>query len=143
MKGWIWRWGPAALLMTIIFFASATPGPDLPKFGIWDLFAKKGGHMLGYALLAAAYLHGLNKGRNVKPLHCITAVCLAIIYAFSDEWHQKFTPGRSSSLHDVFIDGIGAGIGLALLCWAKTCFRGRRKSKNSADFTDAKVRDNP
>jgi VanZ family protein len=113
MKPWIYRWGPAVLIMAIIFFASATPGSDLPKFGNWDFLAKKGGHMLGYALLASAYLYAIG-GKRISRTQMFFSLVWAILYACSDEWHQRFTPGRTSSITDVFIDITGAVIGLAI-----------------------------
>ena len=112
MKSRIYRWWPAILMMGFIFWASATPGSDLPKFGHWDLIVKKGGHMLGYALLAAAYLYAL-AGRKMSRTQLFYSLILAILYACSDEWHQKFTPGRTSSVRDVLIDTTGAIVGLA------------------------------
>ena len=108
--------GPAIIVMVLIFIASATPGSELPRFGFWDIFVKKGGHMLGYALLTAAYFHALNNGRSITRFQLIVAVCLAILYAATDEWHQSFTPGRTSSIRDVCIDAVGGFIGLALWC---------------------------
>ena len=64
MKGFLSRWGPALVLMAVIFAASATPGEDLPNAGAWDTLFKKGGHLLGYALLGAAYLRGLAWSRR-------------------------------------------------------------------------------
>jgi VanZ family protein len=116
MKAWIWRWGPALFLMLLIFIASATPGSDIPKFGTFDIFAKKGGHMIGYALLSAAYFHALNNGKKVTKLRFLVAVFLAILYAATDEFHQLFTPGRGSSIIDIGIDAIGSLIGLGLWC---------------------------
>jgi VanZ family protein len=112
MKTCIYRWGPAIVLMVIIFLASATPGSKIPEFGYWDLFVKKGGHMIGYALLAAAYYHALNNGKGGTRLQFILAIGIAALYAASDEWHQKFTPGRNASLADVGIDVIGGLIGI-------------------------------
>jgi VanZ family protein len=120
MKNWIWRWGPAIFVMALIFIASAIPGSDIPKFGIWDLVAKKGGHMFGYALLAIAYFHGLNGGRAITRTHLVASFVLAMLYAMSDEWHQKFTPRRTPAIGDVVIDTIGAMIGLAVRYWART-----------------------
>jgi len=122
MKDWIGRWGPAVLVMIIIFIASATPSSDIPTLGSWDFLAKKGGHMIGYALLAAAYFHGLNNRKNIKRSQFILAICLAVAYAASDEWHQRFTPGRTASIRDVLIDATGAALGLAFLSWLRTRF---------------------
>jgi hypothetical protein len=104
MKNWLYRWGPALLFMAIIFMASATPGSEIPGFGFWDIFAKKSGHLIGYALLAAAYCHALNNGKRTPKWLFVLALCMTALYAASDEWHQKFTPGRSPSLLDVGID---------------------------------------
>jgi len=119
MKEWIWRWGPAVVVMIVIFFASATPSSDLPSFGTWDLFAKKSGHMFGYGLLAAAFSHALKKGGKIMKIQFIAAVCLACLYAVSDEFHQSFTPGRSPSIQDVGIDAIGAALGLLIWNWIR------------------------
>jgi uncharacterized protein YfiM (DUF2279 family) len=114
MRVWIWRWGPALVVMALIFIASGTPSSELPQFGGWDVFAKKGGHILGYALLAAAYCHAMNNSRGITKFQVITAVGLAILYAISDEFHQSFTPGRTASARDIGIDAAGVSIGLAL-----------------------------
>jgi VanZ family protein len=103
------KWGPAILMMLVIFLASSTPSKDMPGFGSWDTIVKKGGHMLGYALLALSYAHGL--GLNKKHWWMLPWL-LAILYAASDEFHQSFVPGRNATPVDVGIDTIGAGIGL-------------------------------
>ena len=122
MNQWIRRWWPAILMMVLIFVASATPGKELPGFGYWDVVVKKGGHMTGYALLALAFLHGLTGGKSISRRHAFQAVILAALYAVTDEFHQRFTPGRGPSIADVGIDTLGATIGL--LVWG--LFRGSR-----------------
>ncbi|HEX9029236.1 MAG TPA: VanZ family protein, partial [Anaerolineales bacterium] len=72
----------------------------------------KGGHMLGYALLAAAYWWGLGDRR---PRAALLALLMAAIYATSDEFHQHFVAGRGSEVSDVLIDSTGAAIGLAAI----------------------------
>jgi VanZ family protein len=118
MRGAIIRWGPAIIIMLLIF-ASSIPGSDLPRLGEWDVTAKKAGHMLGYALLAAAYAYALSKGEGIKRTRLFIAFCMACMYAFSDEFHQSFVPGRSPSLWDVCIDAGGAMVGLAAWCWIR------------------------
>jgi len=119
MEKWIGRWGPAVFLMVFIFGASATPGSALPKFGAWDLVVKKGGHLLGYALLSAAYFRALDKDKGFRPSQLFASLCLTILYAASDEFHQRFTPGRNASPWDVCIDTIGGLAGLTILCLAR------------------------
>jgi VanZ family protein len=101
--------------MAIIFIASATPGSEIPGFGRWDEFFKKGGHMLGYALLATTLYHALNNSKGSIKLKFILVLCLVALYAASDEFHQKFTPGRTASFRDVGIDVAGGLIGITAM----------------------------
>ena len=68
--------------------------------------------MLGYALLATAYLYAFN--RDIKKWKLIWL--LAILYACTDEFHQSFVAGRGSTVIDVGIDALGSGFALL---WAK------------------------
>ena len=110
---WVKRWGPAILIMLVIFLISGTPGTDLPDFGGWDLLTKKGGHVLGYALLAVAYCYAVNNDKRPKGLQVVLAALMTVLYALSDEWHQRFVPGRNSSLIDVCIDTAGGLMGVS------------------------------
>jgi VanZ family protein len=102
------RWGPAILIMVLIFLFSSIPARGLPNFGTFDFFAKKGAHMIGYALLGSAYLHGLGRP---QPRNRWFAWLLAVIYALTDEFHQSFVAGRGSWIGDVGIDAAGAFAG--------------------------------
>jgi VanZ like family len=104
------RWGPAILLMALIFLFSSLPSTVIPSFGRFDFSIKKLGHMLGYALLAPAYLRGIGKKGSAE---IAVAWIMSIMYAFTDETHQAFVPGRSSSIIDIGIDGLGALAGLS------------------------------
>jgi hypothetical protein len=114
LKVWILRLGPALAIMAVIFLASSVPSSEMPELGIWDLLVKKGGHSIGYALLAIAYCRALAYGKRAARIDYVIAFCLAIFYAVTDEWHQRFTPGRTPSVQDIGIDAIGAFIGLTL-----------------------------
>ncbi len=108
------RWGPALVMMAVIFVASATPGDDLPNAGAFDVLLKKGGHFLGYALLGAAYLRGLAWRRGLAIRDLGTAILMALLYAASDEFHQRFTPGRTPAVSDVVLDTVGSTVGAAV-----------------------------
>lgn len=121
LKGWLMRWGPALLMMAVIFIFSSRPSSLLPRFSWADAYVKKGGHMLGYGLLALSFWRGL----KMKPGNQAAAWLMAIIYAITDEIHQTLVPGRQASVWDVMIfDGVGALIGL----WVSTYY----SRKNSA-----------
>ncbi len=120
MKDLVRRWWPAILMMLLIFGASSIPGHEMPSFGLIDFDVKKGGHMLGYALLAAGYLRGLIDGRAITRSHWCLAVLLACLYAATDEFHQSFVAGRNATPVDVGIDTVGAIIGVTAWAWIKT-----------------------
>jgi hypothetical protein len=103
------RWGPAILMMVIIFTLSSIPSDEMPDFGAADLGIKKLGHMLGYALLANAFLFALG---GDSPYAVWAALGLTVLYALSDELHQAFVPGRNASLLDVGIDTLGGVLGI-------------------------------
>lgn len=103
------RWLPALALMALIFVFSSLPAQDLPTFGVWDILVKKGGHLLGYGLLALSYWFALRWQRQ----HFWTAFFLSVLYAVLDEWHQAFVPGRNASWFDALvIDAGGAFLAL-------------------------------
>lgn len=110
IQKFIKRWGPAVLIMAVIFFASSLSSGEVPKFqGFLDYVVKKGGHMTGYALLSLAYLRGIGKTGN-KAL--LLSWFLSVAYAITDEFHQSLTPGRTPRFTDVGFDAAGAFLGL-------------------------------
>jgi VanZ family protein len=103
------RWGPAVLIMSVIFSLSSIPSYSLPDFGSQDLLIKKLGHAAGYALLSGSIHWGLGR-YNIKGI--ALAWLFSVLYAAGDELHQSFVPGRMASLVDVGIDAGGAFLGL-------------------------------
>ncbi|MCS7284071.1 MAG: VanZ family protein [Anaerolineae bacterium] len=108
----ILRWIPALFWMGLIFFLSAQPDlPHAPQPWL-DIVLKKTGHAVLYGILARLYLWAL-EGRPLslsRPR--LLALLLVLLYGASDEVHQAFVPGRTPSLWDVLIDGIGGGLAL-------------------------------
>ena len=105
------RWAPALVMMALIFLASSTPASQLPYFGALDLLVKKGGHAIGYALLGSSYFFALPTRLSV-PYRAVMALLMAVLFSLSDEFHQSFVEGRTSTLRDVLIDAGGAGLAL-------------------------------
>ena len=107
----VMRWLPVVVIMVVIFIFSAQPSDNLPDFGWADYIVKKSGHMFGYGVLALAYWYAFAWTGHKRWL----AWLLAILYAFTDEFHQSFVPGRHPSIWDVLIfDNLGAMISLWL-----------------------------
>ena len=103
--------------MCVIFVFSAQTASDLPDFRWADRLVKKGGHMLGYAVLGLSYWRAFQFRDRKQWL----AWLLTILYAATDELHQSFVPGRHASLWDVLIfDNLGAGVALWLVTRYKT-----------------------
>lgn len=119
-------WGPALVVMLVIFVFSSRPSTSLPDFAWADRLVKKGGHMLGYGLLALAYWRGFGWRTDHRPF----AWLLAISYALTDEFHQAFVPGRTPSLLDVLLfDGTGAWIALLAYGYYSRRRRDQRMSR--------------
>ena len=79
----------------------------------------KTGHGIGYGLLGLVLLRafaGARKSGVTLRIVLLTIVC-ATAYGVSDEFHQRFVPGRTADVHDVAADAIGASIA-ALGAWA-------------------------
>ena len=96
--------------MGLIFYLSSQSHPALPELMLrWDKIT----HLFEYAVLGLLLIRALNKeypGRNFLALKFI-ALAAAVIYGASDEFHQRFVPGRFSSLSDWAVDSAGAFLG--------------------------------
>ncbi len=110
------HWGPAILVMIAIFRFSALPSDEIPQLGSADTLLKKLGHMTGYALLSLSLIRGLGKWNRREIL---LALLFCFLYAITDEFHQRFVPGRSGRFLDVLIDTSGALLAL----WAAQAIR--------------------
>lgn len=80
---------------------------------------RKAGHIAEFAVLAYLVSRAIAISRQGDPLGTQThrpytrpAGLLSLLYAFADEAHQRFVPGRSARLEDVVIDAVGIALGL-------------------------------
>jgi len=101
---------PAILMMLAIFLFSAGSAVHMQEHMLQTAI-NKGGHMIGYGLLALAFWRMFEfDGRRLW-----LAWLLAVLYSLTDEYHQSFVPGRHPSLLDaLFFDALGALIALWL-----------------------------
>lgn len=124
-------WFPAVIWMGVIFYLSHQPAQTSSELssGITDLvvhflaiffplefdvesihfYIRKSAHFTAYLLLGMFVLFAL---RQMRWKRLVIAVCICVLYAMSDEFHQLFVPGRSGEIRDVFIDSIGACVGI-------------------------------
>ncbi len=159
MKTKFLSWVPAILIMLIIFNFSSKPASisgessltianqimkvyekianvhyeeaaRMEKLLILDHYVRKTAHVTEYAILAAAFALPLwLRRRRGFGLWGLSVLCTAG-YAATDEFHQRFIPGRSGELKDVLIDSSGAALGaLLFLIVALAITRGKDKRR--------------
>lgn len=107
-------WFPVAVYSGIIFYASSLPGS---KTNISITNADKVMHLIEYSpfgfLLARAinFYAKENNNQFLKKNIILLVLIGSFLYGLSDEFHQSFTDGRTSSMYDVFADSIGGILG--------------------------------
>jgi VanZ family protein len=93
--------------MAIIYWFSDQPSLFYLPDNLLDTLFKKSAHAAAYATLWVFWWLALR--RRAWP-----ALLLTVGYAFLDEWHQTFVPGRHGRLFDVGIDTAGALLAMGL-----------------------------
>ena len=79
---------------------------------------RKCAHLTEYAILVTLLWRALSsgiRGRRWEWRPAWQALLVVVLYAASDEFHQKFVPTREASVLDVAIDTLGAVAGLILI----------------------------
>lgn len=146
----LWWLGPLAILLVSLFIwghslvpavqSSAESGrvvallaPVLEKIGVepglWQTLVRKGAHMTEFALLAVVWMVTLVRCKAVPwPRKAATAAAVCMATAVVDETIQLRVAGRSGQISDVWVDLLGAAIGIALTA-AVTGFAAWRKRR--------------
>jgi VanZ family protein len=106
-------WAPPLVLMGVIFFFSAQPNLN-SGLGWIDHVGRKIVHASEYALLCFLWWRAL-RTRMDRITALAPAWGIAVLYAASDEYHQRFVTGRHSTWVDVAIDSMGAGLFVLLM----------------------------
>lgn len=92
------------------------PGADLNMEAV-NHVVRKNAHFFAYLILAVLSLNALRNGHKLGGKKWLAALGICVLFAASDEFHQRFVPGRGPQVKDVFIDSSGAllGIGIYLI----------------------------
>jgi VanZ family protein len=117
VKRFATTWLPPLVWMAIIFTLSAQPGGG--HLGAAEVVLRKLAHVTEYLVLTLLLLRALRRSGIAAALPI--ALAAALLFAISDEWHQSFVPGRTATVRDVAVDGIG--IALAALAASRTRLR--------------------
>jgi len=95
---------------------------------------RKLAHMFEFALLAILVQRATTEGAAADCIFRksyksnLIALVFAVLYALSDEYHQSFVAGRSSSIYDVGVDACGAVIGLTMAFFLRKKFFAQKES---------------
>ena len=85
-------------------------GLDWVRFEVWHFYIRKGGHVVGYAILSILAFRAWRETFPARgnPLWTVRwasmAVLMTIFVASLDEWHQSFIPSRTGRWEDVVLD---------------------------------------
>jgi len=99
-------WMIALLIAIIIFYISSqsfSQGSPGPEFALKSTIY----HFLAFFFFNAFLMISIIKGQHKNKKFLLITILISILYAFSDEFHQYFVPGRSSTISDVLIDTTG------------------------------------
>lgn len=116
-------WIPAAAWAGVIWYLSSQPSPpspvDLPDYV---------SHAVEFGVLGALVWMGAAGGLpgpvSMGRSAAVAAAC--ILYGALDEFHQRFVPGRDSSLVDLAADAVGVLLAVSVLGLLAAAVRARR-----------------
>lgn len=148
-RGRVWRYGPLAAWVGLIFFASTGnlsgentsliirplllwlfPGIAETELLRAHLLIRKAAHFTEYAVLAllAARAFLTSSRTRLRRRWAVAALLLVVACALLDEYHQSFVPARGGSIYDSMIDTAGGASALAFVhLWRTRRCRGARR----------------
>jgi VanZ family protein len=112
-------------------------GLDWERFHQWHFYIRKGGHVVGYAILSVllfrawrATLPAMNDTN--WTLRWATLALLGTAFVASlDEWHQSFIPSRTGRWEDVALDTC-AGLAAQMLIFLWWVWRRRKQESRGS-----------
>lgn len=93
----------------------------------YQFYIRKTAHFSAYTILSLLVGSATCPHTKKKRYRIGTAFVVSVLYAVSDEIHQKFVPGRSGEVRDVLIDSAGVALGCVLLYIVIVFINNRRK----------------
>jgi len=115
IKKFILYWLPVIIWAIVIFIFSANPTTRASEIHWQDFVVKKTAHVFIYAILTTLLYRSLIASGLDTKKSAVLSTIIAILYGFSDEFHQSFTPGREPKLRDVFFDTFGSATAAYLI----------------------------
>ncbi|MDE3179329.1 MAG: VanZ family protein [Acidobacteriota bacterium] len=86
-------------------------------FDTLNFYVRKSAHFTEYAILCLLLWASISAATDFQwdLRTAALSVLIAGLYSFSDEFHQLFVPGRTSSIRDCGIDTAGAAFAMLLV----------------------------
>jgi VanZ family protein len=128
VKKFVKWWLPVLVWMGVIFAGSSIG--SLPRVGgkVTDGVAHRVAHVMEFAILGALTLRAVSQDRRVTKRELISTLIIIALYGASDEFHQRFTPGRSSEGLSVVFDVAGGLAGAWIYRWWRQRHRATSRS---------------
>jgi VanZ family protein len=135
LQSFLW-WLPVLIWAGVIFFMSTrTFGASFSNRLLRDILAilhlevshhtfyylatgfRKLGHFTEYAIFSIFLYYAVGDDHRSawNPRKALACILLAGLYSLTDEFHQRFVPGRGSSIVDCGFDTIGATLGMVVV----------------------------
>jgi VanZ family protein len=115
------RWVAPIAWALLILSLTSIPGPTLPPVPVFP-HADKLAHLAMYAMLGTLAARSAMRRRATpgawRPSTVVATLLVIALFAFADEWHQEYIPGRSADPADWVADVLGASGGIVVGRWS-------------------------
>lgn len=119
LKNFVKFWGPVIVWGGIIFYFSTLPGSKFPRVSFGGSVVSATVHIFEYGVLYFLVFRAVNSLTVKRTSNWFLPFVFCLVYAVSDEFHQKFTPGRKATIQDVGFDFSGMLLSSMLLLLSK------------------------
>lgn len=149
---YILRFLPMVIMMVVIFLFSAMPGDESGEtsgtvmrlvVGVFEslthedisperqeqihFLVRKIAHFTEFMILGMTAVLAFYRKERRRLANCLIPAAVSVLYAASDEFHQRFVPGRGPSLRDVCVDAAGVLTAVTLLTFILWIIEKRQK----------------
>ncbi len=108
---------PVVFWMGVIFYFSSLKGEvSISEPSLYFYLERKGAHVAEYFILMILLINLFLRSFRTRLEVILFSGAIALIYSFSDEFHQTFVSGREGKISDIGFDLIGITLA-GLIAW--------------------------